>query len=269
MVSYWDREKILRYASIRFLNRFNLLDKNPIGTLSIAELLGPLYEEHLSYIKSVMNGKPKVFEQDLMFETPDVFRCIFTYYPDKKDGILNGFYLQILEKPQLNLLDPDLMNAINGFNNILVEASDSVINEEVTSEEDGINPQIKKVADYLETILLTGFPGLALIAEIHYMSVSKLKRDFKLAYGMSPFLYYRKLQMDIAEQFIRKKEYRIGELAIMFNFSNPYNFTACYRRFKSNSVVMKLSFIFLIYLFTFLFDATKWLYSICFLSLSS
>jgi AraC-like DNA-binding protein len=252
MVSFWDKNRVLRYASIDFLERFKILNKNCIGELHLEELLGPLFENHLPYLNSVMDGKPKVFEQNLNSHIKGLHSCIITYYPDKKDKQIVGFYLQVLEKQEVDLLDPELMMAINQFNNILNAPAAEKVDQTVKQVEEAIDPQIQKVAEYLKLIVLMDFPGLALIAETHCMSVSKLKRDFKLAYGVSPFIYYRKLQMDIAEQYLKEKKYRIGELATIFNFSNPYNFTACYKRLKNNSINLKFDFASLVLLLAML-----------------
>jgi len=237
MVSYWDNDEVLRYASLKFLKQFNIYGENKIGTLTLSELLGSLYAIHLPYLKSVLNGRPRVFEQDLSNSFTKLGLSIITYYPDWKDNSLNGFYLQVFEKPHVNLYDSDLLMAINQFNNLVINA-DTL--EQPHEKMRAIDPQIEKVAEYLKSMLLSEFPGLSHIAEIHFMSVSKLKRDFKAAYGVSPFIYFRKLQMDTAEQYLKEKKYRIGELATIFNFSNPYNFTSCYNRYKNKSIDLKL-----------------------------
>ncbi|WP_295718862.1 AraC family transcriptional regulator [Mucilaginibacter sp.] len=251
MVSYWDNDEVLRYASLKFLRQFNISDKKKIGTLTLSELLGPLYNSHLPHLTSVLSGNPRVFEQDLSDSFTNLRLCIITYYPDWKDNLPVGFYLQIFEKPEINLHDPDLMMAINQFNNSIVKSSSSGQSYEEISV---IDPQIERVAEYLKSILLSKFPGLSHIAEIHFMSASKLKRDFKVAYGVSPFIYFRKLQMDVAEQYLKEKRYRIGELATIFNFSNPYNFTSCYNRFKNKSIDLKLDLLSILAIFMMIFE---------------
>lgn len=231
MVSYWDNNQILRYASVDFLQYFNGSLENVIGTLTLKKLLGVVYKSHIPYLKSVLSGNTEVFEKEIYNNFNELVLCVFTYYPEKKDNQLQGFYLQVFEKNSMILSDADLVTDINKFNTILANSTQTDQNDEGQI----LDLQIEKVVEYLKTILTSKFPGLSHIAELHFMSVSKLKRDFKNACGVSPFIYFRKLQMALAEQYLKEKKYRIGELAEIFNFSNPSNFTACYKRFKKST----------------------------------
>src|SRR5438067_5985944 len=173
MVSYWDNDEVLRYASLKFLRAFNISNETKNSTLTLRDVLGSLYDIHVPYLKSVLTGKPNVLEQDFSKITEKLGLCILTYYPDWNGVLLNGFYLHVFEKPEINLHDPDLMMAVNKFNNLLVNSDDfGQANEEVRI----IDPQMEKIAEYLKSIILDKFPGLPHIAEIHFMSVSKLKR---------------------------------------------------------------------------------------------
>jgi AraC-like DNA-binding protein len=247
MVSYWGIDQVLKYVSLSFSKRLDVVEEKCIGILKLTDFLGDRYEYHLPHLSCVLSGNPSVFEQDLSPRFSNIKTCIITYYPDWVNGELLGFYLQIFEKPETNLQDSDLTLALNHFNNILIDgnSSDSYHNGNTI-----VDPKIEKVAIYLSSILTEEFPGVNFIAEKYFISVSKLKRDFKSAYGVSLFVYYRKLQMDEAGQYLKIKKYRIGELAAMYNFANPYNFTVCYNRFKTkifdiNFELLSLSSVFL------------------------
>ena len=229
MVSYWGIDQVLKYVSLSFSKRLDVVEEKCLGILKLTNFLGNRYEDHLPHLSRVLSGNPSVFEQDLSPRFSNIKTCIITYYPDWVDGELSGFYMQIFEKPEVNLHDSDLILALNRFNNILSDGNSS---DPYHNGNTIVDPKIEKVATYLSSILTDEFPGVNFIAEKYFISVSKLKRDFKSAYGVSLFVYYRKLQMDEAEQYLKEKKYRTGELAAMYNFANPYNFTVCYNRFK-------------------------------------
>lgn len=95
----------------------------------------------------------------------------------------------------------------------------------------GSNNKSIQIAEYLSTVILSGFPAVENLAALHHISVSKLMRDFKSAFQTSPYLYFRRLQMEFAEEHIRDTGCSKKEMAFMLGFSNPANYTLCYNRY--------------------------------------
>lgn len=95
----------------------------------------------------------------------------------------------------------------------------------------GSNNKSIQIAEYLGTVIFSGFPPVENLAALHHISVSKLMRDFKTAFQTSPYLYFRKLQMEFAEEHIRNTGCSKKEMAFMLGFSNPANYTLCYNRY--------------------------------------
>eukprot|EP01012_Entosiphon_sulcatum_P065822 TRINITY_DN94820_c0_g1_i1.p1 TRINITY_DN94820_c0_g1~~TRINITY_DN94820_c0_g1_i1.p1 ORF type:complete len:385 (-),score=39.80 TRINITY_DN94820_c0_g1_i1:256-1410(-) len=212
LIAFWDKDLICRFANRAYLYWFGAKPEEMIDKMHIQDLLGPLYEKNLKYINGALSGKVQVFER--MIPTPDGLlrntRAIYT--PEINDGKVLGFYVCVTD------IDP-----IGTDSDITIPAgpaNTSSKNDEVMYE---VEQELKKN-------LQNCFPGLCALAKQHRVSESKLKRDFKQKHGLSVFSFYRKLQMELAEKYIKEKLYTKGQLAIMFNFSNPSNFSSCYQR---------------------------------------
>lgn len=100
----------------------------------------------------------------------------------------------------------------------------------------GSNNKSIQIAEYLGTVILLGFPAVENLAALHHISISKLMRDFKSTFQTSPYLYFRRLQMEFAEEHIRKTGCSKKEMAFMLGFSNPANYTLCYNRYLRNKL---------------------------------
>ncbi|RQO70203.1 hypothetical protein DBR43_19410 [Pedobacter sp. KBW06] len=98
----------------------------------------------------------------------------------------------------------------------------------------GTNNKSVQIAEYLGTVILSGFPAVENLAGLHHISVSKLMRDFKSTFQTSPYLYFRRLQMEFAEEHIRSTGCSKKQMAFMLGFSNPANYTLCYNRYLRN-----------------------------------
>lgn len=213
MIAFWDKDLICRFANPAYLYWFGTKPEDMIDKMHIQDLLGPLFEKNLKYINGALSGKVQVFER--MIPTPDGLlrntRAIYT--PEIKNGQVLGFYVYVTD------IDP-----IGTDSNTTIPsgtANTSSKNDEV----------IYEVEQELKKNLQNCFPGLCTLAKQHNVSESKLKRDFKQKHGLSIFSFYRKLQMELAEKYIREKLYTKAQLAIIFNFSNPSNFSSCYQRY--------------------------------------
>jgi PAS domain S-box-containing protein len=217
ILSYWDKDMICRFANNQFTKWFGRKPSELIGRTTLKELLGTAYQLHLSYIKKVFEGNTEVYEYEMLFFSGDRYLVTATYYPDVESGYLSGFFLHIVLKKPRQLLhskknESYFVEIKNKHHNI------------------NINNKMPEVAQFLETRLLSGFPSIEYIADLHHISVSKLMRDFKSAFKTSPFIYYRKLQMEYAHQYLHETGCSKKQIALLLGFSNPGNFTSCYNR---------------------------------------
>jgi AraC-like DNA-binding protein len=95
------------------------------------------------------------------------------------------------------------------------------------------------VEQTLKASLLSGFPGIGNLARIHYLSESKLKREFKIRFGKGLFEYYRHLQMELAESYLKEKLCNQKQLAGLLNFSSATNFSICYNKHLKNKAIQE------------------------------
>ncbi len=91
----------------------------------------------------------------------------------------------------------------------------------------------RKKMIHAEKILLDGlygnFEGIEKVAAEVGLSPTKLKSNFKLAFGATVFQYFRQKQMEAAKIIILKKELPIKEVALLFGYKNPSRFTDAYK----------------------------------------
>lgn len=224
LLSYWDKELICRFANQEFFKLFGKTSEEIIGKVNIKGLLGRLYEQHYPYITGVLKGHSQNYESEIFLHSGEKYRVIATYYPDIEDGNILGFFAHItnlkefVEKKQLAYglpyfgVESKMIDAIHHQNN-----------------------RIYEVAAYLKSQILSEFPSIEYLADLHSISISKLMRDFKRRFQTSPYLYYRRLQMEFAKDYINKTGCSKKQMSAMLGFSNPANFTACYKKYLSES----------------------------------
>lgn len=213
MLAFWDCDLVCRFANSAYLKWFGYTAKEMINTITLPQLLGPVFEKNLPYIKNALNGKVQVFERDLKLVNGEVRSTLATYSPEIKDGKVAGFYVHVVDVTFLKQLTFD------GGNPASVEKS---------SDKD---IRLNKVENSIRSSLFLEFPGIEKLAKENFISVTKLKKDFKNRYGTTIFSYYRKLQMEIADKYLREKIYTKKQVASMLGFVNQSNFLACYRKY--------------------------------------
>lgn len=214
MLSYWDRDLICRLASKAYLQWMGIHPDEIIDKMHVSEILGPAYKQVISYFQTAAKNESYVAvgSATLSDGRNANFRIVFS--PDVVDGAVLGFYAHIIENTESGIAEDG--KQIIKLPKYLGASNDGFLNDIIRT---------------LKDCVLTEFPGITAIAKKHFISESKLKRDFKKRYQCSVFSFYRRLQMELAEQYLRNKKYNKNQLALMFNFSNPSNFSACYGRF--------------------------------------
>jgi len=213
MLAYWDSNLICRFANSSYLDWFGVKAEDMIDKMSINELLGDeLYQKNKKFIDKVLEGVPQVFERLITTPQGVTKSSRATYKPDIVKGVVRGFYAHVTDVTPLDI--PDAVTKNSKGKNILLSNADVM----------------DKVVHVLKSNMLSTFPGIGFLAKKHFISESKLKRDFKERYGKTIFSYYRSLQMELAHQYLVEKSYNKNQIAFILNFSNPSNFSQCYRR---------------------------------------
>lgn len=67
------------------------------------------------------------------------------------------------------------------------------------------------------------------------MSVSKLKRDFKKAHGITPLEYFRSLQINYVSGMLSGKEKTVKQLAMELGFKKSSTFSAWYKKITNKT----------------------------------
>lgn len=106
MLAYWDKDLICRYANSAYVDWFGKTKEEMINNIRIDELLGPLYEKNLPYIKAVLLGKKQLFEREIPLPNGSGIRhSLATYIPDINDGEVAGFFVHVADVTYLKELE--------------------------------------------------------------------------------------------------------------------------------------------------------------------
>jgi len=223
LVAYWDKNLICRFANNAYITWFGVKPEEMINVMHIRQVLGPMYEKNLAHIKAALNGEVQNFERTIILPNGQSKRARATYYPDFVDGKVEGFYVHAADISPLAIESREEA-AAEDENNYLFLVEKVLLDVEKT----------------LRSHVLKEFPGIPHLAKKHFISESKLKRDFKQKYNLTIFNYYRYLQMELAHEYLTEKKYNKSQVAMMFNFSNPSNFSACYQRYLKENTEKKV-----------------------------
>jgi len=92
-----------------------------------------------------------------------------------------------------------------------------------------------KATKILEQHFPHKFPGVVALADGCGISVSKLKRDFKKAHGMTPLKYFRNLQMNYVSGMLSGSEKTVKQLSAELGFKKSSTFSAWYNKINDNN----------------------------------
>lgn len=223
MLAYWDKNLICRYANKATADWFGITPDLMINKSHLSDILGSLFDAQLPYINGALAGKIQIFDQVIHLYSGKAKNVRVTYHPDYINGDIKGFYAHMAD--------------ISPLNSKLVD--DELRTEELPEFLTQNDQLLENVAKTLNENLFTGFPSISALSKKHFVSESKLKRDFKQSFGRTIFSYYRYLQMEIADRYIREKRCNKNQMAVMLNFSNPSNFSACYHKYLEEKSIIQ------------------------------
>ena len=235
MMAYWDNELVCRFANGAFQKWFGFTQEQMINRITLKELLGPTYIKYAPFILGALEGNPQIFTREITIPTGDVRRSIATYYPDYNNEEVQGFFAYVTDVTDSTIVEIEqlLFEFRTNINKKATEVSELGVNNCI--EYNKVDLKMQEVAETLKTNLLNKFPGLEELASAHFISVSKLKRDFKASFKVSPYVYYRNLQMQFAEKYINQTKCSKKEVASILDFANPANFYSNFKKFKKGN----------------------------------
>ena len=223
MIAFWDKYQICRFANSAYVKWFGVKPEELIDKVTLSELLGPLYEKNLPYINKALKGEMQIFERELTQIDGKVRNTLATYSPEFHRGEVSGFFVHVVDITFIKPLNSTIDDSHSSFKDKI--------------EKDA---RLSKVEQILQSSLLTGFPGIENLAKGNYISPTKLKKDFRARYKLPIFSYYRKLQMQIADKYLKEKIYSKKQISELFDFANQTNFITCYNKYITNESPDKL-----------------------------
>jgi len=224
MVAYWDKNLICRFANKAYVTWFGIKPEDMINVMHIREVLGPMYDENLPRINAALRGEEQNFERTIVLPNGESKKARANYYPDIADGEVRGFFVHVADISPL-ITDSEIIETAVTNGSYYSATTEKILND---------------VTETLKDHILSHFPGIPHLAKKHFISESKLKRDFKQKYNTTIFNYYRGLQMELAHQYISEKKYNKSQMAVLLNFSNPSNFSACYQKYQQETLAKQL-----------------------------
>ncbi len=90
------------------------------------------------------------------------------------------------------------------------------------------------LAQKIETIITNDItivpPTIKELARGIAVSESKLKKIFKIVYGLPPYEYYQRQRMQKAKQMLLSGDYSIKDVGYTLGYSNLSNFTLAFKK---------------------------------------
>ncbi|AMR33490.1 hypothetical protein A0256_19720 [Mucilaginibacter sp. PAMC 26640] len=225
IVGYWDKNLRCKYANAAYFDWFGVSPKTMINKMHIKTLLGPLYTLNEPYIDAVLKGRVQVFSRDIPSPFGSIRHAVTTYSPAFEGDEIIGFYVHVEEATNNEKASKPSLDPMNGKAEKFLQVRDP----------------IEEVRKSLASSLHETFPGISSLAKAHFISEAKLKTDFKARFGRGVFGYYRHLQMELAEFYIKERQQTKSYLAHVFNFTNITNFSKCYEKYQREKSRLKIT----------------------------
>ncbi len=107
MLAYWSASERCVFANAAYRAWFGQDPDELIGR-SMQELLGPLYELNLPYIRGVLAGQPQQFDREITMPDGQLRHSFATYTPDVVDGVVVGFTALVTDVTQARMREETL-----------------------------------------------------------------------------------------------------------------------------------------------------------------
>ncbi|MGE3611418.1 MAG: CHASE domain-containing protein [Bacteriovoracaceae bacterium] len=105
LIGYWDKDLNNKISNKAYLEYFGKT-QSEIQNRHISEVLGTeIYQKNLPYINGVLEGIPQQFERAIPTPSGKVKFTLANYIPDIKDGIVEGFFVIVLDISKIKELE--------------------------------------------------------------------------------------------------------------------------------------------------------------------
>jgi PAS domain S-box-containing protein len=102
---------ICLFANAAYKDWFGKSRSALVGS-TMRELLGPLFELNLPYIRGALAGEVQVFERSIPQPDGSVRESLATYTPDIVDGVVHGFFVQVADVTAMKRLQREHQRVI-------------------------------------------------------------------------------------------------------------------------------------------------------------
>ncbi|MBK8365444.1 MAG: PAS domain-containing protein [Bacteroidetes bacterium] len=126
MIAYWDKDLICRFANNAYVEWFGKTKEEMIDRMHISELLGPIYEKNLPYIKGALSGEKQLFEREI--PTPDgkgIRHSLATYLPEIINDEVKGFFVHVADVSYIKNLEKELIISKRNFLRQAIETEEN------------------------------------------------------------------------------------------------------------------------------------------------
>lgn len=97
MLAYWDKDEVCRFANNAYMEWFGKSREEMVDKMTLKELLGPIYEMNLPFVKEALKGNVQQFEREITTPGGSLRYSLANYYPDIKDGEVRGFIVHVAD----------------------------------------------------------------------------------------------------------------------------------------------------------------------------
>ncbi|MDF2771649.1 MAG: diguanylate cyclase protein [Geminicoccaceae bacterium] len=111
MLAYWNTEQVCRFANEAYRSWFGKSRAQVVGS-TMRELLGPIYELNLPYIRGALAGQAQIFERTIPGPDGVIRESLATYLPDITDGVVRGFFVHVADVTAMKKLERELAAAL-------------------------------------------------------------------------------------------------------------------------------------------------------------
>lgn len=96
IVAYVDRDLSYRFANSAYLEWFGK-SRQEMQHMTMKEVLGPIFEKNLPYIRGALAGTQQVFEREVVLPSGAVRYGLMTYKPDQVEDYVRGFFVHVAD----------------------------------------------------------------------------------------------------------------------------------------------------------------------------
>lgn len=111
MLAYWDKNQICQFANSAFEDWFGRSRIDMIGQTTMKELLGPFYETYQPFVLGALDGNVQTYEREIPTPTGEIRYALVNFFPDIKQGHVQGFFAHVADITQVKLLEMKLIRS--------------------------------------------------------------------------------------------------------------------------------------------------------------